>query len=431
MWSALALRARLKRTGALGAIAAQLSQALGSFVLQLLAARALGAAGLGLFALVYSVLVMASAVSTGLIGDSLTMLDRQRDPLRSGLQRWGVTAALTSGLAAAVAAAVSQTLSLRGSLLLGAALAVFLLEDALRRLLMATMRFWSLVIVDCAGLAVSLATLGLATLAGPLTIDAFLLALLLGQTAAGVVAIPLLPRVERRLAPWRPAAMAEVGRFGFWRGAQQSIRPTMLTVARLLIILAVGRAAFGQLEAGRVYMAPAMLLVQGVGTYLMSSYARRKHVALEAMLHKADRASVLMLGVAVGLGGLATLTAPVLGPLVTGGSYDLAPVAVFGWAMYAASSAAVMPFASLAAVRGRQPLIVTLRIADSALSILCLWLVLFVLRSDVSWSPYALAVGSFVGGFVIRMRVLKSLCRNTSTPIAATVISGTPFIVEP
>jgi O-antigen/teichoic acid export membrane protein len=426
VWGAGALRVRLKRAGALGAIAAQLSQALGSFALQVLAARALGAAGLGLFALVYSVIVMTTALSTGLIGDSLTILDRQRDALRSALQRWGVMTALTSGFVAAVAAAVSQTLSLRGSLLLGAALAVFLMEDSLRRLLMASARFWFLVLVDCAGLVGSLSVLGLSAMSGRLSIETFLLALLLGQTAAGVVAIPLLPRVERRLAPWRPAAMAEVARFGFWRGTQQGIRPTMLTVARVLIILAAGRVAFGELEASRVYMAPAILLVQGVGTYLLTSYARRKHVALEEMLHRADRASALMLGVAVVLGGLATVGAPVLGPLVTGGRYDLAPVAVFGWAMYAASAAAVMPFASLAAVRGRQPLIVAIRVADSALSVLCLWLVLFVLGSDVSWAPYALAVGSFVGGFVIRMRVLKPLCRNTVTPSVAP-----SFVVEP
>lgn len=426
VWGKRVLRVPLKRATALGAVAASFSQALGSFTLQLFAARALGAAGLGLFALIYSVIVMASAVSTGLIGDSLTILDRQRDTIRSGLQRWAVTAALASGLAAAAATALSRTLTPRGSILLGAALAVFLLEDALRRLLMASMRFWLLVLVDGAGLVVALATLGLASTAGPLTIDTFLLALLFGQTVAMVVAMPLLPQVERRLAPWRPAAMAEVWRFGSWRAAQQSIRPTMLTLARVLIILAVGRAAFGQLEASRVYMAPAILLVGGVGSYLMSSYAQRKHVALEELLRKADRASVLMLGMTVGLGGLATAGAAELGRLVTGGGYDLSPVAVFGWAMYAASTAAVMPFASLAAVRGRQPLIVALRIADSALSVLCLWLVLFVLGIDVSWAPYALAVGSFVGGFVIRTRVLKPLCRNAVTPFVAP-----PLVVEP
>jgi O-antigen/teichoic acid export membrane protein len=388
-----------------------MSQAFASFALTLLAARALGASGLGLFALVYSVLVMASAVSTGLIGDSLTMLDRHHDPVRSGLQWWAVSAALTSCVVAAAAVWVTSTLSLRGSILFGAALAVFLLEDAMRRLLMANMRFWSIVVVDCSSLVVSLVTLAVAKTAGPLSIDAFLLALLLGQAVAGLVAIPLLPSNERRLAPRRPAAMAEVWRFGFWRGTQQGVRPTMLTLARFLIILAVGRAAFGQLEAGRVYMAPAMLLVQGVGTYLMASYARRKHVALRDMLHHADRASVVMAVAAVVLGALATLAAPKLGPLVTGGGYKLSALAVFGWAIYAASAAAVMPFASLAAVRGRQSVIVGFRVADSVLSLLCVWLVLFALKSDVSWAPYALAVGSFVGGYVIRSRVLKPLCK--------------------
>jgi len=100
----------------------------------------------------------------------------------------------------------------------------------------------------------------------------------------------------------------------------------MLTVARFLIILAVGRAAFGQLEAGRVYMAPAMLLVQGVGTYLMASYARRKHVALLDMLGHADRASVVMAVAAVFLGALATVAAPKLGPLVTGGDTSCLPL---------------------------------------------------------------------------------------------------------
>jgi hypothetical protein len=131
------------------------------------------------------------------------------------------------------------------------------------------------------------------------------------------------------------------------------------------------------------------------------------------MLGHADRASVVMAVAAVFLGALATVAAPKLGPLVTGGGYKLSAVAVFGWAIYAASAAAVMPFASLAAVRGRQSLIVGFRVADSVLSLACVWLVLFTLKSDVSWAPYALAVGSFVGGYIIRSRVLKPLIRKS------------------
>lgn len=400
---------RLRRLRPLGAITAQMSQALASFTLQVLAARELGASGLGLFALVLSVLLMVTAVGSGLVGDSLTILDRQHDPVRSGLQRWGMLTVVAAGLGCAVAAAITNTLSQTGALLFGAALAAFLVEDALRRLLMACMKFWSLVIVDGTAMLVYLATLGALAFQTKLTIEAFLLALLLGQIAAAVVAVLLLPPSEKRLAPWSPAAMGVVGRFGFWRGAQQSIRPTMLTVARVLIVLAVGRVAFGQLEAGRVYMAPAMLVVQGVGSYLMSSYARGKQVDMTVLLRRADRASALMLVSALGLGVLATALAPVLGPVITRGSYHLSPVAVLGWAVYAASAAAVMPFASLAAVRGRQGLVVGLRLSDSTLSILCLCVVLFALGGQAEWAPFPLAAGSFLGGFIVRQWVLKPL----------------------
>jgi len=403
---------RLPKARPLGAITGQMSQALGSFVLQIVAARALGAEGLGLFALVLSVLVMVTAVSSGLIGDTLTILDRHQAPVRAGIQRWACITAVVSGVTATAASALTHTLDLTSSVIFGLALVAFLVEDALRRLLMASMRFWSLVIVDATAFVVYLGTLGIGSLSGGLSIRSFLIALVLGQAVAALVALPLLPRRERHLAPWRPAVMGVVARFGFWRSAQQSIRPTMLTVARVLITLAVGRAAFGELEAARVYMAPAMLVVQGAGSYLISSYAHQKLAPIATMVSRADRASTLMLAAALVVGVVTTLVVPVLGPLITGGSYELAPLTVFGWAVYAASAAAVMPFASLAAVRGRQPLVVGLRGADSVVSLACLVLVLYPLHAQVGWTPYALAVGSFVGGLVIRSMVLKPLLRE-------------------
>lgn len=400
--------AALRGNGA-GAVAGQLSQALASFVLQLLAARVLGAKGLGLFALIYSVLVMTSAISTGLIGDSLTILDRRDAAIRAGLQGWSLVTVTTAGATAALATYWSHTLDGRVAAWFGVAMMAFLLEDVLRRLLMATMRFWSLVAVDCTGLLVSLLTLVVASRLGPLDIQSFVGALLLGQVAAGAVAIPLLPQHERSFGRGRPMAFAVVGRFGAWRAAQQGIRPTMLTIARVLITLAVGRIAFGELEAGRVYMAPTMLVVQGLGTYLLSSFARRPDVPLHLLLRRADRASGAMLLMSATLAVTALVCAPVLGPLLTGGGYALAPLTLAGWALYAASGAAVMPFASLAAVRGRQSLVVGLRAADSVFSLACLVLVLFPLHLSVGWAPIALSAGSFIGAWLIRARVLKPL----------------------
>lgn len=75
---ALAGRRRLARPGAV-AILAQVWQAAGSFALQVIAAHLLGAPGLALVSLCLGVIVLATAVSSGVVGDSLTVLDR-RDP---------------------------------------------------------------------------------------------------------------------------------------------------------------------------------------------------------------------------------------------------------------------------------------------------------------------------------------------------------------
>lgn len=403
------LQSKIVKFTPLGAVAGQLSQALGSFVLQVIAARALGADGLGVFALVYSILVLAAALSTGLIGDSLTILDRQSAPIRSGLQRWLVVTGLACGMAAAVVAYLTHLLTPTDSALFGVTLAVFLVEDVLRRLLMATMRFWSLVAVDAAGMVTSLATLAVYALLGQITLESLLLALCLGQVVATAVAVLLLPTAERTLAPWGPAAMATVGRFGVWRGAQQGVRPTMLLVARVLIVGAVGTFAFGQLEATRVFMAPAMLMVQGVGSYLISSYARLHTTSMTSLIRRADHACVAMFVLSLGMGAVACGLASPLGSMLTAGKYPLGAVPVFGWAVYAASTAAALPFASLAAIRGRHALIFAVRAGDSILSIGCLILLIVVLGAPIAWAPYALAIGALAGALYTRFVVLEPM----------------------
>src|SRR4029079_6849102 len=91
----------------------------------------------------------------------------------------------------------------------------------------------------------------------PLTLDSLLIALVVGQVVGLVVAAVLLPAEERLAAPWRPAAMRQVAAFGSWRAIQQCIRPSMLTLGRVIVTAAAGTFGFGEMEAGPGHLLPA------------------------------------------------------------------------------------------------------------------------------------------------------------------------------
>ena len=71
---------------ALGAVIAQAAQAGIGLLLQILVARLLGIDEYGRFAILYGVVIVATAVVTGLIGDSLVVLERSQRAIRAGLQ---------------------------------------------------------------------------------------------------------------------------------------------------------------------------------------------------------------------------------------------------------------------------------------------------------------------------------------------------------
>lgn len=399
--------AALRRSGkrAAGAVAGQLSQALASFALQLAVARVLGASGLGLFAVLYGAIVLGTAISTGMVGDSLTVLDRSDRRIRIALARWCLLLAAGAGLLSVAVTVLIGSLSVGGAVLFGLAATAFMVEDALRRMLMATMQFWSLPLVDGTSLAVSLATLVIADAAGiRLSIGVFLFALLAGQSLASLMAFCRLPRAEWHLSPRGDAAMQQVFDYGFWRSLQLCVRPATLTAARIVITVVAGVTAYGQLEAARVYMAPALLLVSGIGSYLLPTYVAQRNQPMEQVVRSADRVAAGLLTGTLVLGVVGTLTAPLLGAVITGGDYELDAVAVLGWAVYAASSAALLPYTGLAAVRGRQRKVTAIRTIDPILSLI---LVAPVAAFAVAGSPYALAVGSFLAGVAIRLWVLR------------------------
>lgn len=393
---------------ALGALAGQVTLAAGSLVLQVVAARALGAADFGVFALLFGAIVMATAVSTGLVGDSLTVLDRRDPAIRWALTRCAAGAIAAAAVAGPVLAAAAVGLGLVEALAFGAACAAFMAADLGRRLLMGALRFWRLVLVDTVSFGAAVSVLVVASAAGRLTLAAVLGAIAAGQTAACVTALACLPRDERSRPRPVSGGVREVLAFGTWRALQQFVRPTTLNLCRWLVLLAAGAAAVGQLEAARLVVAPAMLLVQGLGSYLFASYAADRSESSSALLDRADRAAAVMLGGALVVTAVVATALPVLEPLL-GAGYHLPIAAVLGWGWYAGSCAAVLPYGSLAAVRGRQAAVLGFRAADAALALALVALVVPVLGGSPDAAPWLLAGGSFVGGLLCRQLLLQPL----------------------
>jgi O-antigen/teichoic acid export membrane protein len=395
--------------GAGGAVGAQASQALASFLLMAVAARALDIDNLGKLAVLYSTIVLCTAVTSGFIGDSLTVLDRHDRSIRSALQWLLVLLALAAGAAAAAVTAVTGFIALADAFLLAAAVMCYLVEDIMRRLLMANIAFLRLICVDLVSLVISMAVLWLWSRGGQLELGTFLAAIAIGQLAAAVAAMLLTPVEDRYFSAGRPGGWTGVARFGVWRAAQQTLRPALLTALRLAIVAAIGLAAAGELEIARLYAAPAMLFVSGMSSYLFASFARKRDVPVAELLRQADRGVLILLAATAVVAVVGLPLLPIAGPLMTGSVPEV--MATAGWLAYAASIAAVTPYGALAAVRGQPRWIFAIRLLDSLLSLLAAGTAVAV-TGNPAYAPIVAAVGSALGGWGIRRILLVPLVRN-------------------
>ena len=399
---------RRLRAPALGAVAAQFSQALASLVVSVLGLRLLTAAEFAVLALLLGLVVLATGAMTGLVGDSLTVLDRSDRRVRAGLQVCcGALAAALFALGTAGTLATGL-LGARDALLFGLLLAAFTVEDVLRRLLVAELRTWSVVAVDLGHLAVALAALAATGAAyGRLTTTDFLLALAVGQILAVPLAVVLLPRGQRWLAPREAADVRAVVRYGGWRAAQQAVRPATLTVVRALLLVGAGATALAQVEAARVLLSPVLLAVQGLGGFLLARAAQQRGRALRGVVQRADRVALGLAVVSLLLAVLLTALLPALAPLLVGDQVTLPPGAVVGWSLTGAASGAAVAYAGLAAVRSSPRAVLLRRLVDAAVSVVVV-LALVSGEERAELAPLGLAVGSAVSALLARRLVLRS-----------------------
>jgi O-antigen/teichoic acid export membrane protein len=405
----LAGRLRKVVTSAGGSVLAQMVAALSSLLLQLVAAREFGADGFAAFTLLVAALVVITTLHTAWVGDSLTVLDRFEPRIRAALAA-SIVATVTLGVAGGtMLAAVLDTVSVPAALLFGLLVAIWLLEDTLRRMLTARLEFGLLASNAVLDLVVSFAVLGAFWLTGPPALETMLAAMCAGSLAGVAHAAARLPREELAWPGLRGAEMRELASFATWRAAQAGLRPLTLMLARVAIAAMVSSTALAATEGARLLLAPVLTMVNGVGAFLLSRMVRIRESGQPLRLRLAVTASVTLTAVTAAGGAVAVMVADPLEPFVTGGNFTIEPVTVAGWAAYAVSLAATLPVSMLATAYRHSRLVFTVRLVESLLGASIL-LALLAARPDlVGLAPFCIGVGGVATSviLVLRMRVLR------------------------
>lgn len=387
------------RKKAVAAILAQGVQAGISFILQIVVLRVLGVDDYGRFAVLYGVVVLVMAVLSGLVGDSLVVLNREEPRIRAALEGFTVIMSLSVGLGAASVAILFRFATPLEGLAFGIGLVSYTTMEIVRRLLIAHMLFIRAAVADAIGFACSTAVLLSGYLLSDLSLWVVLAATALGQAVGCLIAWRMLPLGERVLVPIREPDYAAVWRYGSWRGLQQTLRPALFTIVRLLVIGSFGLAAVGMLEAARTFVSPLMLVVGSLSSLLFVRFANLAKAGRTGSLREADRVVGALLALSVVLGGVAFLLAPWAGPLIF--NIDLDRLSVVGWIAYGISVAMVTPYGALSAVTGRQTTVFFIRLVDTALAV-GISVVLLAGGATFRIVPFALAFASLLGGVALR-----------------------------
>ena len=394
---------RTRRLGAAGAMAAQLSQAAGSLVISVLAVRAMPLADFAALSVLLAAVVVVTGLTSGLVGDSLTVLDRADPVIRTALRRLLTAVMAAALLTGSVWTALTGLVGTATAAAFGVLLALWVAEDVLRRLLMANLRFWPIVAVDTTHLAVSSAVaLGWPAVTGQRpTVGLYLVALCCGQVCAALVALPFVPPADRRFGPTAPGGVRRVLAFGVHRSIQAALRPTMLLLMRVLVIAVAGALTYGHLEAARLYAAPALLVVNGFGSYLLSTFAADRHRDARSAVRRADRAGLFLTAVTLGLTALAMVVC-VVQPGLVSPTVPVSPVAVASWGLFTGAVAVSQPYGALVAVRGGQARVLVVRALDTCISLAAVGVGLGTSVLSADLAPAALAVGPLLGALLLR-----------------------------
>ncbi|HSL74330.1 MAG TPA: O-antigen ligase family protein [Ilumatobacteraceae bacterium] len=399
-----------------GAILSQVVVAVSSLVLALIALQQLGLAGLGTFSLLFGILITVNSIQTGWIGDSLTVLDRFDPGIRRALfQSQWLIVALVAGVTFTLAQWVDGVDGTT-ALLFAAASVAWVLEETLRRLLIARREFWKLVANDAAFATGALGFLTAAiTVDIDVTIETMVLAVLVGSTVAVGVGLIQLPRVELVTGPLERSRFRELAAFAGWRSVQVGLRPGSLAVVRAVVATTASLETLGQLEAARLLIAPVLTVVNGAGVYLLPTYSAQ--VRARGRLRPSVGSAMLAIGgLAAGFGIVAYVLRDVLAGMFT--PDEISAGAVASWVLFSVAFAVGVPAGSATVAHGHSRRTFTIRAVDAAIGVGAAGSL--ALLGWTAAVPAGLALGAFVGAWLL----VRSLRRDQQDAVDDDPMAG-------
>jgi O-antigen/teichoic acid export membrane protein len=394
MTAVLGHRRRVARlAGSAGA--AQVVSSLSNALIAIVVAREAGQTALGQFGLLFVVLTLFVAVQTAWVGDALTVLER--DPVTErGLAATQWAHAAAGLVLAPVVAALTVHTSLGTSILFGVLVAAWEMEELGRRALMSRLAFGGQLLSDGTYLAVSLGVAVALGAATRLSLALVLVAMLAGALAATVVAFVLLPVDDLRLLV-RPGTdgVGRIASFGIWRAAQSGSGYLVQLAVRYSVVVAASTAVLGAVEAARIIVSPAFIVLASASNVLLPVFARSRLSRGATSL-----AAGILVGGSILYGAIAFAARRPLSDLLYGHGIQAPASATLAWIAAAVGAALATPYLARAVAEGKSRGVFVARTVGGVVAITVA--VAVAAAGSPRLTPAALGVGTLLTVAVLR-----------------------------
>ena len=380
------------RRRAAGAVFDQFVVAGTSFALMLLVRSAIGVSALGEYAWLINAMIVLTALQTAWVGDSLTVLNRFDPEIRSGLAAsilsfGGVAFALSVFLARGV-------LDLRGAVLFGTMVVLWITEEIGRRLFMTRLEFWALTANDTIYALGAFSVVAIAKATDTtITLNLVVGAMAVGASLSILAALIQLPTSEFHAARPSWIQARALASFAGWRSAQLSLRPIAQFAVRSIVIVVASKTIAGDLETARLFSQPAATYVSGIASFLLPMYTREERTQTRSI--SLSKMTALLVAPVLLYGTFVVVAKNPLARLILLHHASVSVTAILGWLATALMFAAGQPIANLLIARKQSRDIFWVRFADSVVGLTLAAVLIKTVSPD--FAPWSLAIGMAFG----------------------------------